>query len=193
MSMDMQKIFVGWEDINVYTDHVWTGSECIIPLTYANASLTRPPSSVMGYSSDGLPHIGAVPGEREQFILAGFTGHGMPLIFLAAQGIAKMVVDGVAFEETGLPRLFKTSQWRIDEAENKILKNMPERRLSQAKLRGWPAELGSGTQVWHPSRATPFNPGMSAKPYYPQSLDINPCCSMQNLPGLEAVAELEWI
>jgi glycine/D-amino acid oxidase-like deaminating enzyme len=130
----MQKHFVGWEDSNAYTDQVWTGSECMISLTYANASLTRPPSSVMGHSSDGLPHIGAVPGEKEQFILAGFTGHGMPQIFLAAEGIAKMVVDGMAFEETGLPRLFKTSQSRIDKAENKILKNVPESRLSQAKL-----------------------------------------------------------
>lgn len=79
----------------------------------------------MGYSSDESPHIGVVPGEKEQFILVGFTGHGMPRIFLAAEGIAEMVVDGVAFEEIGLPRLFKTSQSRIDEAENKILKNVP--------------------------------------------------------------------
>jgi hypothetical protein len=49
----MQKNFVGWEDSNAYTDHVWTGSECIIPLRYANASLTRPLSSVMGYLLTG--------------------------------------------------------------------------------------------------------------------------------------------
>jgi glycine/D-amino acid oxidase-like deaminating enzyme len=88
----------------------------------------------MGYSSDGLPHIGAVPGLQDEYILAGFTGHGMPQIFLAAEGIAKMVVGDVAFEETGLPRLFKTSQSRLDKQENKILSSAPEGGSSLAKL-----------------------------------------------------------
>ncbi|KAJ5912178.1 uncharacterized protein N7473_001481 [Penicillium subrubescens] len=110
----MQRTFVGWEDSNAYTDRVWTG--------------------IMGYSSDGLPHIGAVPGQQDEYILAGFTGHGMPQIFLAAEGIAKMVVGDVAFEETGLPRLFKTSQSRLDKQENKILSSAPEGGSSLAKL-----------------------------------------------------------
>lgn len=88
----------------------------------------------MGYSSDGLPHIGSVPGQQGQYILAGFTGHGMPQIFLAAEGIAKMVVGGVAFEDIGLPRLFKTSQSRLDKQENKILSSAPEGGSLQAKL-----------------------------------------------------------
>ncbi|KAJ5363464.1 uncharacterized protein N7496_009177 [Penicillium cataractarum] len=110
----MQRNFVGWEDSNAYTDRVWTG--------------------IMGYSSDGLPHIGSVPGQKDQYILAGFTGHGMPQIFFAAEGIAKMVVGGMTFEETGLPRLFKTSQSRLDKQENKILKSAPQSGSSQAKL-----------------------------------------------------------
>lgn len=135
----MQRHFVGWEESNAYTDQVWTGSKCMIPLACANTSLysielTWDPSSVMGYSSDGLPHIGSVPGEKDQFILAGFTGHGMPQIFLAAEGVAKMVVSGVAFEETGLPRLFKTSQSRLDKQENKTLKSVPQSGSLQAKL-----------------------------------------------------------
>lgn len=87
----------------------------------------------MGYSSDGLPHVGHVPGEEGQFILAGFTGHGMPQIFLAAEGIAKMIVSGVKFEETGLPRLFQSSQARLDKQENKIFDHNP-RGSTQAKL-----------------------------------------------------------
>ncbi|KAJ5175835.1 uncharacterized protein N7482_001712 [Penicillium canariense] len=110
----MQRNFVGWEHSHAYTDRVWTG--------------------IMGYSADGLPHVGSVPGQSGQYILAGFTGHGMPQIFFAAQGIAKMVVDGVAFEETGLPRLFKTSQSRLDERENKIFHSTPQTGPSQAKL-----------------------------------------------------------
>lgn len=82
--------------------------------------------AVMGYSSDGLPHVGQVPGRDSQYILAGFTGHGMPQIFLAAEGIAKMVVDGLSFEDTGLPRLFKTTSARIENGRSNILEKTPQ-------------------------------------------------------------------
>ena len=88
----------------------------------------------MGYSSDGLPHVGPVPGEDGQYIIAGFTGHGMPQIFLAAEGIAKMITRGIEFEETGLPRLFKTSASRLASPRNKILDNTPQAQELQAKL-----------------------------------------------------------
>lgn len=49
----------------------------------------------------------------------------MPQIFLAAEGIAKMIVTGAEFEETGLPRLFKSSQVRLDKHDRKISENTP--------------------------------------------------------------------
>lgn len=88
----------------------------------------------MGYSSDGLPHIGSVPGEQNQYILAGFTGHGMPQIFLAAEGLANMIMKGVAFEDTGLPRLFKTSQARLDDSKGRIVEQTPYSGRLEAKL-----------------------------------------------------------
>ncbi|KAJ5925041.1 hypothetical protein N7454_007680 [Penicillium verhagenii] len=109
----MQRNFKGWEKSFAYTDRIWTG--------------------IMGYSSDGLPHVGQVPGHDGQYILAGFTGHGMPQIFLVAEGIAKMVVEGVEFEETGLPRLFKTTSQRIENGRNNNLDNNPQAGAS-AKL-----------------------------------------------------------
>lgn len=87
----------------------------------------------MGYSSDGLPHVGQVPGQEGQYVLAGFTGHGMPQIFLAAEGIAKMIVGGANFEDTGLPRLFQSSQARLDSHKNKTLDHTPK-GSTQAKL-----------------------------------------------------------
>ena len=80
----------------------------------------------MGYSSDGLPHVGRVPGQEGQYIVAGFTGHGMPQIFLAAEGIAKMIVSGIEFEETGLPSLFKSTPKRIESKHSNILGNTPQ-------------------------------------------------------------------
>lgn len=79
----------------------------------------------MGYSSDGLPHVGQIPGQDGQYILAGFTGHGMPQIFLAAEGLARMITTGAVFEETGLPRLFKTSQGRMGVKEGKTFDATP--------------------------------------------------------------------
>lgn len=94
----MQRTYRGWEDTGAKVDNIWSG--------------------VMGYSYDSNPHIGAVPAKRDQFIIAGFNGHGMPVIWLAAKELANMVGQGISFEETRMPRLFKTTQDRIDRARN---------------------------------------------------------------------------
>ncbi|KAJ5784051.1 uncharacterized protein N7518_009728 [Penicillium psychrosexuale] len=110
----MQRNFVGWENSHAYTDRVWTG--------------------IMGYSSDGLPHIGLVPGQKDQYIIAGFTGHGMPQIFLAAEGLAKMVLNDIDFAQTRLPRLFESTQSRLDSRQNKIFDSTPGAGKPQARL-----------------------------------------------------------
>ncbi|OKL61879.1 hypothetical protein UA08_02273 [Talaromyces atroroseus] len=94
----MQRTFHGWEDSGAKVDKSWTG--------------------VMGYSWDSLPHVGALPGEDDQYVLAGFNGHGMPVVFLSALGVAKMVRDGVAFEDIGVPRLFQTTRERLEKVKN---------------------------------------------------------------------------
>lgn len=75
----------------------------------------------MGYSFDSNPHIGLVPQRSGNFIIAGFNGHGMPVIWLAAKGLAEMLRTGKSFEEVRvpmpLPSLFKTTQDRIDRAQ----------------------------------------------------------------------------
>ena len=77
-------------------------------------------STVTGYTSDLLPHIGHVPSRPGQFIVAGFNGHGMPLIFLSGKAIAEMIC-GKTYRETGLPRVWKTSQERLDSERNDML------------------------------------------------------------------------
>ncbi|KAK5123929.1 hypothetical protein LTR85_002126 [Meristemomyces frigidus] len=93
----MQRTFRGWEDSEAYVSKAWTG--------------------VMGYSWDSLPHLGEVPGKPGQYILAGFNGHGMPVVWLAAKGIAEMVATGKAYEEVGLPWIAKTTVERLQKAE----------------------------------------------------------------------------
>ncbi|CZR59116.1 related to oxidoreductase [Phialocephala subalpina] len=81
----MQKNFIGWEDSGAHVDYLWTGT-------------------------DGWPHCGQVPSREKHYILAGYNVAGMPLIFLTAKGIAKMIRDDVPFESTSIPKIFKTTE-----------------------------------------------------------------------------------
>ncbi|KAK4546104.1 hypothetical protein LTR36_002241 [Oleoguttula mirabilis] len=93
----MQRTFRGWEDSEASVSKAWTG--------------------VMGYSWDSLPHLGEVPGKPGQYVLAGFNGHGMPVIWLAAEGIAKMVATGKSYEDVGLPWIARTTEERLQKAQ----------------------------------------------------------------------------
>jgi glycine/D-amino acid oxidase-like deaminating enzyme len=88
----MQRTFRAWENTGAEFRQIWTG--------------------VMGYSYDSLSHIGEVSAKENKIIIAGFNRHGTPVIWLAAEELAKMVAREVKFEETEMPRLFKTTQFR---------------------------------------------------------------------------------
>lgn len=74
----------------------------------------------MGYTSDLQPHVGPVPNKPNQYILAGFIGHGMPIIFLAAKGVADMIREGTTFAQSGLPRVYETTEKRLQSDSNFI-------------------------------------------------------------------------
>ncbi|KAG9228436.1 FAD dependent oxidoreductase [Amylocarpus encephaloides] len=90
----MQTHFTGWEDSGAKVERLWTG--------------------VMGYTSDGLPSVGAVPDMENVWIAAGFEGHGMPVIWLTMNGIARMI-KGAKFKESGIPRIYRTTRERLEE------------------------------------------------------------------------------
>lgn len=75
----------------------------------------------MGYSSDFMPHVGEVPGKPGQMVLAGFSGHGMPVIFRSAKGIVDMLRHGTRLEDTGMPEVYRATQERLDSTTNEIL------------------------------------------------------------------------
>lgn len=87
----------------------------------------------MGYSSDFMPHLGAVPDRPGQYIIAGFSGHGMPEILLSSKGVASMVRDNKTFEQTDLPRIFKTSKERVT-AKKSLLEESLQGLWEKAKL-----------------------------------------------------------
>jgi glycine/D-amino acid oxidase-like deaminating enzyme len=92
----MSKHFSSWRNVSKEVENIdynWTG--------------------IMGYTPDGFPHIGGVPGEEGWFILAGFNGSGMASIFEAARGIASMLIDGRRIEDTHIPKIFHASEERL--------------------------------------------------------------------------------
>jgi len=68
----------------------------------------------MGYTPDEYPLVGEIPGRDGQYILAGYSGAGMANICLSAKAVAKMVVEGATFEETGIPRIYQITQERLE-------------------------------------------------------------------------------
>ncbi|MCJ1390512.1 hypothetical protein MMC18_003372 [Xylographa bjoerkii] len=93
----MQRHFQGWEDSGAETESVWTG--------------------IQGVTKDSLPHIGKVPGTSGQYILAGYNGGGNAFAFMAALAVARMIKEGIPFEQTGVPMCMETTQARLDVAE----------------------------------------------------------------------------
>ena len=115
---------------------VWTGSKTNQPsiLTCIRLMITSSRNSVLGYSSDFMPHIGEVPGRSGQFVIAGFTGYGMPKILLSSKGLAAMVRDGCSFEQTGLPGAFQTSKERNESKANPMKESFSSLWMDSAKL-----------------------------------------------------------
>lgn len=97
-------------------------------------SLTKLTPSVMGYTSDSLPHVGRIPilpshpsrsrpypsTPETKYIAAGFNGHGMPVIFRATKALAAMILTGKSFEDTDVPAVFQTSAERLLDSRNDL-------------------------------------------------------------------------
>ena len=52
-------------------------------------------SGVMCYTPDGQPLVGALPGRPGEYIAAGYTGHGMPLAFMAGYCVAELALGAL--------------------------------------------------------------------------------------------------
>jgi len=60
----------------------------------------------MGFSNDAHPYVGRVPGEGNKWVIGGFTGHGMPRIFLAAKALVQQLLAGERGEREEWPSWF---------------------------------------------------------------------------------------
>jgi len=77
-------------------------------------------TGIQGYTTDGMPHVGRVLDRENEWMLCGFNGGGMSIIFTTAEAVARMVGgESCEFEDTGLPELFRTSRERVMGSEEK--------------------------------------------------------------------------
>ena len=66
-------------------------------------------SGVFGWTADFLPMVGAVPGSSREFIIAGFSGGGVPFAFESGRSIARSVVSG---KPTGVCKMFSPARFQ---------------------------------------------------------------------------------
>ncbi|EUC40285.1 hypothetical protein COCMIDRAFT_9817 [Bipolaris oryzae ATCC 44560] len=87
-------------------------------------------------SADGFPFVGALPSRSNQFINAGYTGHGMSRILLSSASLAPLVLDALGLQYSppqlaasypALPQPFHATEYRIaklqDTDPEKVLAN----------------------------------------------------------------------
>ena len=73
-------------------------------------------TGTLGYTLHMRPHVGPVPGKENEWMLAGFNGGGMTVIFTAAEVVvAKMVVQGINFEERGMLAVVRENERECSE------------------------------------------------------------------------------
>jgi glycine/D-amino acid oxidase-like deaminating enzyme len=75
--------------------------------TLAGIPVARRWSGIMGFSRDGYPFIGRMPGRPRLIVAAGYTGHGGPYFAIAARCVAELIADGrteVPIEDYALDR-----------------------------------------------------------------------------------------
>ncbi|KAF9869191.1 FAD dependent oxidoreductase [Colletotrichum karsti] len=73
-------------------------------------------TGIMGFTPDGFPFVGRVPGEDGLWVCAGFQGHGMVMCWTCAKALAAMI-DGRDDRDIDgwFPRAFRSTPERLAE------------------------------------------------------------------------------
>ena len=100
----MPKNFDKWEMDDSGCKEMWTG--------------------ILGYTSDLLPFVGELPDQSNGYVIAGFNGHGMPRILLAARALIDLILGRVNTLEKLIPEPYLITKARLNTQENIILHHM---------------------------------------------------------------------
>ncbi|KAF2433385.1 FAD dependent oxidoreductase [Tothia fuscella] len=73
-------------------------------------------TGIMGFTGDGHPLVGELPGKKGLWISAGFNGHGMVLCLKCAEALTHMLLDiGTEVFGTWFPSSFAITEERLEE------------------------------------------------------------------------------
>jgi len=92
------------ETTEAIQDGVWEFMRRAVP-ALEGKRVTHRWGGVMGFSGDGLPFIGELPGKPRVKYLAGHTGHGFGFGFLAAKKLVETALEGTPIGWLGAGRL----------------------------------------------------------------------------------------
>ncbi|KAI0888380.1 FAD dependent oxidoreductase [Annulohypoxylon maeteangense] len=71
-------------------------------------------TGIMGFSPDGFPFVGEMPGEKDLWVSTSFQGHGMVLCWMCARALVTMMGDGDEKElDAWFPEIFKINEQRL--------------------------------------------------------------------------------
>lgn len=80
----------------------------------ADGRIRREWTGIMGYSPDGFPFVGEVPGQEGLWVSCSFQGHGMVLCWMCAKAMVAMMQGGDGAELDGwFPEAFRISEERL--------------------------------------------------------------------------------
>ncbi|MBX3271401.1 MAG: FAD-binding oxidoreductase [Sandaracinaceae bacterium] len=92
------------ETTSAIQDGVWDFMQRAVP-ALRGKRVTHRWAGVMGFSGDGLPFVGELPGKPRVKYLAGHTGHGFGFGLLAAKKLVELALDGAPIGWLGAGRL----------------------------------------------------------------------------------------
>ncbi|KAI1472933.1 FAD dependent oxidoreductase [Daldinia caldariorum] len=73
-------------------------------------------TGIMGYSPDGLPFVGEVPGEKDLWVSTSFQGHGMVLCWMCARALTVMMNSRPEEDEelnSWFPEVYRITEERM--------------------------------------------------------------------------------
>lgn len=73
-------------------------------------------TGIMGFSPDGFPLVGEMPGEKDLWVSSSFQGHGMVLCWMCARALVTMMEGGTDEDEklnSWFPEIFKITEERL--------------------------------------------------------------------------------
>ena len=86
---------VGISDDTVIEPNISQGLKEFLPQHFPkllHLKVEREWTGILGFSKDYHPLIGSLPHRRGEYIAAGFSGHGMPMTFLAGKTVTEMIL-----------------------------------------------------------------------------------------------------